>query len=143
MKHPKLYDSDDSTRKRMSRVKLKAGNSEMLLAKELYKRGYRYWKNYKVLPGSPDIAIKKYNIAVFVDGEFWHGFDWNHKKDRIKRNKEYWVEKIEENICRDNRVNQELKAIGWIPVRFWSKEVIRDASGCVDDIESLIISLAK
>lgn len=139
MKHPKCFDTDKSTSERMAKVKLKKGDAEQMLAKELWKRGYRYWLNTKKLPGSPDIAIKKYNVAIFVDGEFWHGYDWETKKKRIHRNKEYWVEKIEENIARDNRVDKELRMMGWIPIRFWSKEVIRDCSGCIRDIEEIVL----
>lgn len=93
MKHPKSYDSTPETRKRMSKVKLKGGKAEILLAKALWHQGYRYRKNDKRLPGSPDIAILKYHIAVFVDGEFWHGKDWEARKMRLKRNREYWIEK--------------------------------------------------
>ncbi len=75
MKHPTHYDTDEATKNRMSNVKLKKGDAEMILAKELWHSGLRYRLNYKKLPGSPDIAILRFNIAVFVDGEFWHGFD--------------------------------------------------------------------
>ena len=139
MKHPERYDTDEATSKRMAKVKLKHGDAEKLLAKALWRKNYRYWLNYKALPGSPDIAIKKYNIAVFVDGEFWHGFDWENKKRRIGRNKEYWIEKIEENITRDKQNDIALKAMGWIPLHFWSKEVLKDPQGCANDIEGLII----
>ena len=85
MKHPKSYDSTAETRKRMSHVKLKKGYEEVVLAKALWHKGYRYRLNYKGLPGSPDIAIIKYKVAIFVDGEFWHGFDWdNYKNDLIQ-----------------------------------------------------------
>lgn len=141
MKHPKSFDTEYSTSKRMATVKLKGGNAESLLAKELWKKGYRYRKNYRKLPGSPDIAITKHNIAIFVDGEFWHGYNWENKKKCLGRNKDYWVEKIEENITRDNRNDKELKALGWIPVHFWSKEVLNDPTGCANDIEDLIIQL--
>lgn len=73
MKHPKSYDSTPETRKRMSKVKLKGGKAETALAKALWQRRYRYRRNDKRLPGSPDIAILKYQIAVFIDGEFWQG----------------------------------------------------------------------
>lgn len=139
MKHPKSYDTDETTSKRMAKVKLKGGEVERLLAKELWRRGYRYWLNYKKLPGSPDIAIKKHSIAIFVDGEFWHGYDWDNKKTSIKRNREYWIEKIEENINRDIRNDKELKRLGWRPMHFWSKEVLSDLEGCVRDIENEII----
>ena len=138
MKHPKLYDSDEATRKRMSRVKLKGGTAETILAKELWKVGFRYWKNYKRLPGSPDIAIKKYKIAIFVDGEFWHGKDWEQKKPRLKRNRDYWIEKIEENIKRDIRVDAELRGMGWIPIHFWTKEIEKDMEGCIKTIKEVI-----
>lgn len=138
MKHPKTYDTDTSTSKRMSNVKLKGGPEERALAKELWHNGYRYWRNYKKLPGSPDIAIQKHHIAVFVDGEFWHGYDWENKKPKLQRNREYWVEKIEENMARDARVDKQLIALGWTPVHFWSKQVKKDLSSCVEMIEALI-----
>ena len=143
MKHPKHFDTDVETSRRMSNVKLKKGDAERMLAKELWNRGYRYWLNKRSLPGSPDIAIKKYNVAVFVDGEFWHGFDWENKKKTIKRNREYWIEKIEENITRDIRNDKALRAQGWIPVHFWSKDVLRDSQGCVDEIENILLENEK
>lgn len=123
----------------MSHVKLKRGIAETLLAKTLWHRGIRYRCNYKVLPGSPDIAITKYRIAVFVDGEFWHGFDWEVRKARLKRNKEYWIQKIEENIDRDRRNDMELAGLGWTAMHFWEKEVKKDVEGCASDIISMII----
>lgn len=74
MKHNKL-DTTPEISKRMSNVRLKGGQAETILAKSLWHLGLRYRKNYKKLPGSPDIAITKYKVAVFVDGEFWHGKD--------------------------------------------------------------------
>lgn len=139
MKHPKSYDSTPETRKRMSKVKLKNGTAEKLLAKRLWRMGYRYRKNDKRLPGSPDIAILRHRIAVFVDGEFWHGKDWETRKSRLKSNREYWIEKIEENMARDKRVDDKLRAMDWIPLHFWSNDVIRDVDSCVSDIISFII----
>ncbi len=138
MKHPKHYDTDEATSKRMANVKLKHGDAETALAKELWYRGYRYWLNYKKLPGSPDIAIQKYHIAVFVDGEFWHGHNWEDRKPKLKRNREYWIEKIEENMARDCRVDKELADTGWTPIHFWSKQVDKDLANCVKAIEELI-----
>ena len=103
--------------------------------------GYRYRKNDKRLPGSPDIAIGKQHIAVFIDGEFWHGKDWDTRKERLQRNREYWIEKIEENIARDVRVDMKLRAIGWVPIHFWEKDVLKDPEGCVSDILALIVDL--
>ena len=102
MKHQKLVTTPEIS-KRMSRVKLKRNGSEILLAKALWHKGYRYRLNYKKIPGSPDIAITKYHIAIFIDGEFWHGKDFEEKKRHLKSNKEFWIEKIEENIKRDEK----------------------------------------
>ncbi|MCD8125411.1 MAG: very short patch repair endonuclease [Lachnospiraceae bacterium] len=101
MKHHDHYDTDKATSKRMSNVRLKDGKAEHILAKRLWHLGYRYRKNHKKLPSSPDIAIFRYKVAVFVDGEIWHGKDWDTKRGRIHRNREYWIEKIEENMSRD------------------------------------------
>lgn len=123
----------------MSHVKLKRGVAETLLAKALWHSGIRYRRNYKALPGSPDIAITKYRIAVFVDGEFWHGYDWEARKARLKRNREYWIEKIEENIARDRRNDIKLADLGWTAIHFWEKEVKKDVEGCAADVISMII----
>ena len=139
MKHPKSYDSTPETRKRMSKVKLKGGKAETLLAKTLWHRGYRYRKNDTRLPGSPDIAILRYRIAIFVDGEFWHGKDWETRKSRLKRNREYWIEKIEENMARDLRNDALLQEAGWIPIHFWGKDVLRSLLGCVSEVEEIVI----
>ena len=140
MKHPKMYDSTPETRKRMSKVKLKGGKAETMLAKALWHKGYRYRKNDKRLPGSPDIAILRHQIAVFVDGEFWHGKDWNIRKKRLIRNREYWVEKIEENMARDRRDDQLLLQAGWIPIHFWEKEVIKGLPMCVAEVEDAALA---
>ena len=124
----------------MSKVKLKGGKAETLLAKALWHQGYRYRKNDKRLPGSPDIVILKHRIAVFVDGEFWHGKDWENRKTRLKSNREYWIEKIEENMARDIRNDQLLTQSGWTPIHFWEKEVMKNLSACVAEIEETILS---
>ena len=141
MKHPKHYDTDEATSKRMSKVKLKKGDAETLLAKRLWHSGFRYRLNYKKLPGSPDVAILKYKIAVFVDGEFWHGHDWDNRKPRLKRNRDYWIEKIEENMARDVRADKELLCLGWTPIHFWSKEVLKDTESCIQTINELAFEL--
>lgn len=139
MKHQVLSTTPEIS-KRMSNVHLKAGKAETDLAKALWKRGFRYRKNYKKLPGSPDMAILKYHIAVFVDGEFWHGKDWHQRKSKLKSNREYWIAKIEENMARDVRVDCELRSIGWLPIHFWEKEVKANLLECIKQIEALVSS---
>lgn len=141
MKHPTSYDSTPETRKRMGKIKLKGGKAETMLAKALWHCGYRYRRNDKRLPGSPDIAILKYRIAVFVDGEFWHGKDWETRKGRLKRNREYWIQKIEENIAREQRDDARLRQVGWLPIHFWEKEVLKSVSDCVAEIEECVVRL--
>lgn len=130
MKHRQLQTTPDIS-KRMASVRLKKGKAETLLAKALWHEGIRYRLNYRKLPGSPDIAITKYKIAVFVDGEFWHGHDWEKRKPKLKSNREYWIEKIEENMARDIRNNDILASAGWTVLHFWEKEVLKNTNGCV------------
>lgn len=139
MKHPRSYDSTPEIRKRMSKVKLKNGLAERSLAKRLWHLGFRYRKNFKRLPGSPDIVITKHHVAIFVDGEFWHGKDWEKRKPRLQHNREYWIEKIEENMARDKCVDRELREIGWTPIRFWSKDVLKDPDQCISEIINTIV----
>ena len=140
MKHPTSYDSTPETRKRMANVKLKNGTAECLLAKKLWHCGFRYRKNDKRFPGSPDIVIPKYKLAVFVDGEFWHGKDWDVRRQRLQRNKEYWIEKIEENMARDIRNDHKLIELGWTPIHFWEKDVLKKPDECVEKISQLMQS---
>lgn len=133
MKHQKLITTPEIS-KRMSHVRLKKGIAETNLSKSLWHQGIRYRRNYKKLPGSPDIAITKYKIAVFIDGEFWHGYDWENRKNRSVSNRDYWIEKIEENIARDKRNDTLLAAMGWYVIHFWEKEVKRDIETCIDKI---------
>ncbi len=137
MKHRDLPTTPEIS-KRMANVHLKRGKAETMLAKRLWHMGYRYRLNYRKIPGSPDIAITKLKIAVFVDGEFWHGQNWENRKQKLKSNKEYWIEKIEENIARDKRNNDSLQDMGWHVVRFWEKDVLKDPGSCVQEILSLI-----
>ena len=137
MKHRKL-ETTESISKRMSNVHLKGGKAETDLAKAIWHEGIRYRKNYRKIPGSPDIAITRYKVAVFVDGEFWHGENWNERKTKLKANKDYWTEKIEENIARDKRNDKLLLDMGWIPIHFWEKEVKNDLDKCVHIIIDVI-----
>lgn len=122
----------------MKKIKSTNTISEDMLSKALWHEGIRYRRNYKKLPGTPDIAITKYKIVVFIDGEFWHGYDWNTKKNKIKSNKDYWVKKIERNISRDKENNSQLNKLGWIVIRFWDKQVKKNLNECIFQIKKLI-----
>ena len=82
----------------------------------------------------PDISFKKYRLAVFIDGEFWHGYDWENRKNRIKTNRDYWIPKIERNMQRDRENDLKLEAAGWTVLRFWSKQVEKELDFCIENI---------
>lgn len=122
----------------MKKIKGKNTKPEILFSKRLWKDGIRYRKNYSKICGHPDIAIVKYKIAIFIDGEFWHGFQWSDKKARIKSNREYWIPKIEKNMERDKLCNDALAAEGWTVFRFWEREVYKNIDGCIETITNFI-----
>ncbi len=114
---------------------------ELLLGKALFARGHRYRKNNKTVFGKPDFTFKKLKLAIFVDGEFWHGKNWEERKYDHKSNKEFWINKIEQNIERDIEVNNTLKNQGWTVLRFWAKEIEQNLVSCVLQIEKVIEEL--
>lgn len=125
--------------KNMQAVKSKDTAIELLLRRELWSRGIRYRKNVKSIVGKPDIAFIRKKVAVFCDSEFWHGFDWEHRKSDIKSNRDFWIPKIERNIARDIEVNAALEAEGWVVLRFWGQQIKKDAKACAD----LIVTALK
>jgi DNA mismatch endonuclease (patch repair protein) len=86
------------------------------------------------LPGKPDIVLRKYRLVIFVDGAFWHGYNWDGKKDKIKSNRDFWIPKIERNIQRDQEVNQELLKLGYNVIRFWDHQINKDFNWCLQII---------
>jgi DNA mismatch endonuclease (patch repair protein) len=124
--------------KAMSHIRSKNTSIEVLLRKALWREGVRYRKNVKTLPGTPDIAIKKYKIAIFCDGELWHGKNWETKKGKFQANHDYWVTKIARNITRDYGNEKELEKMGWIVLRFWGSEITKNVMGCVREIKEII-----
>lgn len=115
----------------------------MLLRKALWNCGYRYRKNYKKLPGKPDIAITKYKVAIFCDSEFFHGKDWENQLERLKRsnNSEYWIRKISRNLKHDDEVNKELQFLGWTVIRFWGNDIRKNIDECIKVIEETIFDI--
>lgn len=122
----------------MKALSHKKSKVESILAKALWHKGYRYRLNYKDLPGTPDIALTKYRLAIFIDGEFWHGKDFITNRNKIKSNKDYWIEKIKENMKRDIKNDALLRQMGWTPLHFWSNDVKNYTVYCIDEIESFL-----
>lgn len=129
--------------KNMRNIKSKDTSIEMILRKELWHKGFRYRKNYKKLPGKPDIVLTKYKIAIFCDSEFFHGKDWEVLRPRLEKgdNSEYWVKKISRNRERDDEINKQLIFEGWTVIRFWGENIKRKTDECVKLIEETIFEM--
>ena len=128
----------EQRRKNMQHIRSKDTAIEVKLRNALWHEGIHYRKNYKSLPGKPDIAITKYRIAVFCDSSFWHGRDFDSKKP-VATNHDYWDEKIKRNMKRDLEVNQLLRQEGWIVLRFWDVDINKHIEECVRTVKEAII----
>ncbi|MBQ8599376.1 MAG: very short patch repair endonuclease [Oscillospiraceae bacterium] len=127
----------------MSSIKSKNTRPELILRKALWHRNIRYRVNYKELPGKPDIVLTKQKIAIFCDGDFWHGHNWAVRglpslEDELKGYSEFWRNKILRNIKRDDDVNKQLNAMGWTVIRIWESDIKKDVNACVSIIQDLI-----
>ena len=122
----------------MSKIKAKNTKPEVQFRKKLWELGYRYRKHVKDFPGSPDIIMKKYKIVIFIDGEFWHGYNWEDKKKKIKSNRGFWIPKIERNMQRDFENNLKIEILGYKVFRFWEHTVKKDILGCLNVIKQHI-----
>jgi len=127
----------------MRHIRSKDTSIELQLRKALWEKGIRYRKNCKDLPGKPDIAITKYKIAIFCDGEFFHGKDWETLKPRLEKstNSDFWISKISRNRERDDNINKELLFKGWTVIRFWGKDISKHTDECVRVIEEAIFDI--
>ena len=118
----------------MSANKGKGTKLEVLFGKLLWNAGVRYRKNDKTVFGKPDFVIRGMKIAIFCDGEFWHGRNWEERKKDHKTNCEFWYSKIEKNIERDKEVDAQLSSDGWTVFRFWETEIITEPDKCLNRI---------
>jgi DNA mismatch endonuclease (patch repair protein) len=119
----------------MSRIKGKNSKPEMILRRALWAKNIRFRLHDKTLPGSPDIVIKKYKLAIFVDGEFWHGFEWKKRQAQIKSNRQFWIPKIERNMQKDELANRALRNMGYTVFRFWSQDILKHLPKVINQIE--------
>lgn len=130
----------EQRRRNMRHIRSKNTKAEVLLRKALWHMGVRYRKNYRKLPGSPDIAITKCRIAIFVDGDFWHARGHEaHPGEQIGTNKAFWQKKLKDNVERDKEVNDALTESGWLVLRFWESDVKKEPEACVDIIMKYVV----
>jgi DNA mismatch endonuclease (patch repair protein) len=118
----------------MRKIRSKNTKAEIQLRKILWKHGFRYRLHTKGLIGKPDIIFVKQKLVVFVDGNFWHGYNWKYRKEKLLSNKEYWIPKIERNMQRDIIITNKLMKDGWKVIRFWDHEIFKDANNCAEKI---------
>lgn len=135
--------SPEQRKKNMQHIRAKDTKIEIMLRKALWSKGYRYRKNYKKLPGNPDIVLTKYKIAIFCDGEFFHGKNWEVLRPRLanSHNSEYWISKISRNRERDDEINKQLLFQGWTVIRFWGNDIRKHTDDCIKVIEECIFSM--
>lgn len=128
----------EQRRKNMQHVRNKDSQIELKLRRELWKKGFRYRKNVRKIFGCPDIVFLKLKIAIFVDSEFWHGYDWENRKHDFKSRQDFWIPKIERNMARDKEVTERLQSEGWTVLRFFGREIKKDVEGCIKIISDTI-----
>ncbi len=128
--------TEQQRHKNMAAIKSCDTKIELLLRKALWKNSIRYRKNCKYLPGKPDIAITRYKIAIFCDGDFWHGREFY--KREVKTNTRFWHDKIKRNMERDLQNTILLRDMKWVVIRFWGSEIKRDVDKCVKQVLELV-----
>jgi DNA mismatch endonuclease, patch repair protein len=127
----------------MAAVKSKNTSPEKLMRKQLTRLGLRYRLNRRNLPGCPDIVFPRSKLAIFCDGDFWHGRFWKKRMEsgEFKVRRKFWINKIECNIRRDRKVNKELRAIGWRVVRIWETDIKKNGGKLAERIQSILENL--
>ena len=127
----------------MRSVRPRGNRAELLLRKELWRRGLRYQLYPNDLPGRPDLVFRSARVVVFVDGDFWHGNNWGARKEKLGRghNSQYWIAKIEANMTRDVIRSEQLRAEGWRVIRVWESEIVRDVGRVIRHIERTMRSV--
>lgn len=129
------FYTDKKRSAQMSKIRSRNSKPELILRKALWAKNIRFRLHDKSLPGTPDIVIKKYKLAIFVDGEFWHGFDWQKKRETIKSNRLFWIPKIERNMQKDVRVNKALRDMDYVVFRFWTQDILKNLPKVLNQIE--------
>ncbi|HRZ58049.1 MAG TPA: very short patch repair endonuclease [Candidatus Paceibacterota bacterium] len=113
---------------------------EIVLRRELWRRGLRYRLHVPGLPGRPDVVFPRHRVAVFCDGDFWHGRDLEDRVAKLERghNSEYWVAKVRRNVERDRQQTRLLQSSGWVVMRIWEKDVLLRTAGVADQIAAVL-----
>jgi DNA mismatch endonuclease, patch repair protein len=113
---------------------------EVILRRELWRRGIRYRLHVPGLPGHPDIVFPRQRVLVFCDGDFWHGRNLEQRIAKLKRghNSAYWVAKIRRNVERDQQQTSQLQTSGWVVMRVWENDVLLRTADVADQIAAVL-----
>ncbi|MEN6511770.1 MAG: very short patch repair endonuclease [Chloroherpetonaceae bacterium] len=138
--------SDFISKKKRSELmsKIKSQNTKLeldflkLLSAKLYPMGYRYRKHYRGIYGVPDVVFVAPKVAIFIDSEFWHGYQFDKNKKFLKT--DFWLKKITRNIARDKEVNKKLKKEGWKVLRFWESRIKKQPEKVLSSIMEILDS---
>lgn len=120
----------------MSKIRSQNTKAENLVFRELRKRKVYFQKHYRKAIGNPDIALPSKRKAVFIDGDFWHGYQFIKLKQRLPR--KYWLAKIERNVKRDKSYRAKLKNKGWKILRIWEHELLEKPDKAIDKIVAFL-----
>lgn len=136
-----LASTSRAASKAMARNTARNTRCETVLSAELHRMRLTFRRNVASLPGKPDIVFVRQQLAVFCDGDFWHGRKWNCRKEKLAHgsNADYWVAKIEANIARDRRHSAELRTAGWRVIRMWESDISRDSKRVAERIAAAIM----
>ena len=137
--------SKELTSRIMSSIKSKDTKPEKILGSSIWKTGLRYRKHYKI-KGKPDFVFVSKRVAIFCDGDFWHGNNWkirglNSFAEELDSYSEFWKNKIKRNVERDKEVEKELRKQGWTVIRFWESDILKNPERCAKIVFNYIKKL--
>lgn len=143
MSRPSRYQPPELTRRVMQSNRSGNTKPELVLRRELHRRGIRYRLHARDVFGKPDLVVRKLRVAVFVDGDFWHGNRWRLRglarlEEDFHKNREWWVAKIRRNVDRDREVDGRLADDGWTVLRVWESDVLADVAAAADRVQEAI-----
>lgn len=122
----------------MSRVRSRGSKIEHAMETALRNLGLKPTSHPKLL-GRPDFVFRRAKIAIFCDSHFWHGYRWKTKKRELRRNRSFWLSKIEGNIRRDRFVTRQLRRGGWTVLRFWEHQILRSPDNCATHVRNALV----
>lgn len=128
--------TSEQRRRCMQRVRTAGTDIERALASSLHRRGYRYRKNVRTLPGSPDLVLVRHRLVIFIDGDFWHGYRFPLWRAQLAP---FWRNKIEGNRRRDMRNFRRLRRGGWTVIRVWQHEIRADVDAVTQRIVQRLV----